>query len=360
MATEYKFMFDRRFDEEEAFASAPEDMSVKSVDGIPSISQLLDTLNKQLPSAEKEEEEASPSVKEGETTQVPSAAEEKELPDATEDATRKETPVSGQDENVEPERETDDFSGQERENAPESEAVAEELSGQDVSPTIDPPPPLAQETSAPAFGLSPSALPAFTEDQMKEAEEKAREEGRLSGLEEGREAAWQEAMVSLEKQNADTLLSIDASLKNVLNELEKNAQESFSTAVEFAMAVCRKAVPALCEANAVQEIRSLLEKNLHFLKDEPKISLRLTPFLADRIKPVLTDLVKREGYGGKIAVVRDDTLSAGDCRVEWKNGGLEKNIQDVLNHTEELVTLYTHPAPAGKPEADQTGEEHHG
>ena len=88
--------------------------------------------------------------------------------------------------------------------------------------------------------------------------------------------------------------------------------------------------------------------------------LSVNPFLADQIKPVLTDLVKKEAYSGKIAVVRDDTLPAGDCRVEWKNGGMQKNVQDVLNQTEELIALYTHTAPAGKPEADQTGEKDHG
>ena len=49
MAKEYKFMFDRRFDEpEEETPPAPEDLSAKSVDGIPSISQLLDTINEQI------------------------------------------------------------------------------------------------------------------------------------------------------------------------------------------------------------------------------------------------------------------------------------------------------------------------
>ena len=155
-------------------------------------------------------------------------------------------------------------------------------------------------------------------------------------------------------------MSIDASLKNILENLEQNGQAAFSAAVEFALAVCRKAVPTLCETNAIEEIRSLLEKNLHFLKDEPKISLRLTPFLADKIKPMLTDLVKKEAYSGKIAVVRDDTLAAGDCRIEWKNGGLEKNVQDVLNHTEELVNLYAHTVPTIKLPAENTGEKHHG
>ena len=129
---------------------------------------------------------------------------------------------------------------------------------------------------------------------------------------------------------------------------------AFAAAVDFAMAVCRKAVPALSERHAIGEIAALLEKNFRFLKDEPKISLRLNPQLADRIKPMLAALVKRESFGGQIAVVRDDSLPVGDCRIEWKNGGLERKTQDVLNQTEELLKLYAQAAPSNN--ALSTGE----
>ena len=318
MVQEYKFMFDRRFDEDESEDSPSdenEDTSSKSVDGIPSISQLLDSLNNQKNSE---------------------AAPKEETPAAEEPSEEKETETQEEKENQTAESET----------APkENEPPAENESETSISPAI------LQNVSV---------GPLFSSEQMNAAQEKAREEGRLSGLEEGRETAWQEAMASIEKQSSDILLSIDTSLKSILENLEQNTQTAFSTAIEFALAVCKKAVPALCETNAIEEIRSLFEKNLHFLKDEPKISLRLNPFLADKIKPMLADLIKKEAYSGKITVVRDDAMPVGDCRVEWKNGGLEKNLQDVLNHTEELVNLYTHTAPATKLPADNTGEEHHG
>ena len=312
-------MFDRRFDEEEFFSPAEENLSSKSVDGIPSISQLLDTLNEKMSSAGKEEEEKNNDSVEPAVENVPASADDdKEPPPSETETAEQETTLKHE---TEPE------------------------------PDI----PRKEQISIPV-----SSVPVFSSDQLNAAEEKAREEGRQLGLEEGREAAWQEAMVSLEKQNADILSSIDSSLKNIFAGLEKNAQTSIDTALDFAMAVCKKALPALCETNAILEIRDLLEKNLHFLKDEPKISLRLNPFLADQIKPVLTDLVKKEAYGGKIAVIRDDALAVGDCRVEWKNGGLEKNVQDVLNHTEELIKLYTHAAKTDTPSAEHTGEEHNG
>ena len=298
MAKEYKFMFDRRFDEpEEEHPAVKEDLSAKSVDGIPSISELLDTLNEQIrnDAGQEQAEETPPEPPPAEETNTTAA-----------------------------------------QSSPEEELQAAVQSVQTA--------------------LEQNVEPVFTQNEMDAAKNQAREEGRLQGLEEGRENAWQEAMVSIEKQNSDTLNAIDASLKELLARSQNDSQTAFTTAVGFAMAVCRKVVPALSEKNAVGEIQGLLEKNFHFLKDEPKISLRLTPFLADKVKPVLADLVKKESYAGKIAVIRDDSLPAGDCHVEWKNGGLQRNAQDVLNQTEELVKLYAQAAPQTEPAEEKTGE----
>ncbi|MBP3402278.1 MAG: hypothetical protein J6L82_00035 [Alphaproteobacteria bacterium] len=313
MAKEYKFMFDRRFDEpEEELPAVKEDLSAKSVDGIPSISELLDTLNEQIrnDAGQEQAEETPPEPAQAESA-VP--ADQPEPPPAEEtNATAAAQP------------------------SPEEELQAAVQSVQTA--------------------LEQNVEPVFTQNEMDAAKNQAREEGRLQGLEEGRENAWQEAMVSIEKQNSDTLNAIDASLKELLARSQNDSQTAFTTAVGFAMAVCRKVVPALSEKNAVGEIQGLLEKNFHFLKDEPKISLRLNPFLADKVKPVLADLVKKESYAGKIAVIRDDSLPVGDCHVEWKNGGLQRNAQDVLNQTEELVKLYAQAAPQTEPAEEKTGE----
>ena len=328
MAKEYKFMFDRRFDDPEGTNPGDqEDMSSVSVDGIPSISQLLDTINIKTQDIFTKEE--TPEEQSDNETHPPSpAAEEKD---------------QKEEEKEEEKEKTEDL-----ENAEENVAAPQP----ENNPSVDIQEPVAVEPVKEEPPPAPAIVFTHTDEEMEDAKNKAREVGRLAGQEQGRESAWQEAMASIEKQNSDTLTSIDSSIKELLKISHENAQTVFTTAVDFALAVCRKALPSLAEANALTEIRDLLEKNLHFLKDEPKISLRLNPLLADKIKPMLTDLVRQEAYGGKIAVVRDDTLPAGDCRVEWKNGGLEKNMQEVLNHTEELVKLYAHAAPA-----DHNGEE---
>lgn len=288
MAKEYKFMFDRRFDEaEDDTFSAPVDMTSKSVDGIPSISQLLDTLNERMADAEEPNEE------------------QPALPETTEPAPE-EPPAA--EEKPEPE-------------VPESIAAA--------APPPPPPPPEPK-----------IIMKGFSQEELDEAKEQAFTQGKLEGQAEGHKAAWDEAMHSIEKQTADGLELILEQLRALTPIAAETAEKSYAAAVELAMAVCRKVVPTLCKEHAADEIRLLLEKNFHFLKEEPKITVKLNPSMADAVKPYIAKLVKQESFAGKVAVVRDESIPAGNCKIEWRHGGVERTAQDVLNQTEELLKLY--------------------
>lgn len=288
MAKEYKFMFDRRFDEaEDDTFSAPVDMTSKSVDGIPSISQLLDTLNERMADAEEpnEEQPALPETAES-APEEPPATEEKPEPEI-----------------------------------PESIAAA--------APPPPPPPPEPK-----------IIMKGFSQEELDEAKEQAFTQGQLEGQAEGHKAAWDEAMHSIEKQTADGLELILEQLRALTPIAAETAEKSYAAAVELAMAVCRKVVPTLCKEHAADEIRLLLEKNFHFLKEEPKITVKLNPSMADAVKPYIAKLVKQESFAGKVAVVRDESIPAGNCKIEWRHGGVERTAQDVLNQTEELLKLY--------------------
>lgn len=286
MAKEYKFMFDRRFDdaEDDAF-SASVDMTTKSVDGIPSISELLDTLNNRMETAEEQTQAPAEPLPREQTEQSPA-------PDT----------------------------------APE------------ITPETEPEP---APVSAPPPAPEPQVIfKGFSQEELDAAKQQAFMQGKLEGQEEGHKAAWNEAMASVEKQTADGLELILEQLRALAPIAVETAEKSYSAAVEVALAVCRKVVPTLCEEHAADEIRLLLEKNFHFLKEEPKITVRLNPSMADAVRPYIADLVKKESFAGKVAVVRDESIPAGNCKIEWKHGGVERTAQDVLKQTEELLKLY--------------------
>lgn len=298
-------MFDRRFDEPEENppdeSTLPDIQTSTPTEKVPSISEILDTLTNQL----SEEHSAE--------------FEELILP-VQEESTSVDT-----EERIE-----------ETEKTEEAEETGEE----------------------PAENEEIPQLPTFSEEEIEAAKLSSYEDGYQKGLTEGQETAWKEAMDSVEKQQADTLEIIADHLKKLQPVCQQAAETAFSTAVEFSMAVSRKIFPALAEREGLNEIRNLLEKNFHFLKEEPKISIRLHPDMVEPLKKVLAEIVIKESFPGKIAVIKDESIPVGDCKIEWKNGGLERKTEDVLNQAEELLKLYGQTAPTEPPAlSEKTGEE---
>ena len=42
-------------------------------------------------------------------------------------------------------------------------------------------------------------------------------------------------------------------------------------------------------------------------------------------------------FEGKITLHKDSSLAMGDCRVEWENGGVERNSADMLDKAVKML-----------------------
>ncbi len=310
-------MFDRRFDEqEEETPLVQDDVSEQSFEGVPSISDLLNTLQNTDIETLLQDEIQKIEEESGEISEEKEEEKEEEGEAETSEEKQEESPSQ------------EAFSHEEKENLEkellEITAKIKALEEENLR--------LKEELKTKENSLMP--------EEVETAKQASFLDGKEKGMQEAKEATWQEALASIEKQNSDLLERIDASLKEMLAESEQLSAKAFEHSVTLSKALSRRILPALSEKNALEEIEHLLEKSFQFLKEEPKISLRINPFLADKIKPLVANIVKKEAYIGKVAVLRDDTIALGDCRVEWKNGGAERNIEEVLTQAEALMTAY--------------------
>jgi flagellar assembly protein FliH len=57
----------------------------------------------------------------------------------------------------------------------------------------------------------------------------------------------------------------------------------------------------------------------------PKVTVKVAPALVEAVKEKADGLVSQVSFDGKLAVVGDDALVPGDCRVEWGDGGAERD-----------------------------------
>ncbi len=134
-----------------------------------------------------------------------------------------------------------------------------------------------------------------------------------------------QAMASIEAAASDTLTAIGGHLEAFAATV--SAQENARTRelVGVVATIAKKLVPGLIERHGLAEIEALLGECLARLHDEPRIVVRVADAALDALRPRLDTLAASIGFTGRIIAIGDPTLPAGDAKIEWADGGAERD-----------------------------------
>ncbi len=179
----------------------------------------------------------------------------------------------------------------------------------------------------------------------------AREEGVLKG----HASALEEEGASTARLTAKALAGIAANLKGLDDQQEVFNAGVEKMAIRLALAMVRRMLPATAEAGAIPEIQRLVSDTLHDVLDQPRLVIRVHGALAETIRKSVGSLQEDHAYEGRITVRPDNDLPIGDCRLEWGDGGIERDSvrlwadieAAVARHLEEAVP----PPPNGARDA---------
>jgi flagellar assembly protein FliH len=191
----------------------------------------------------------------------------------------------------------------------------------------------------------PAAQPpvSLTEEELARIRADSFAEGRAKGAEETRAAA--------DSLAAQALARIEQRLKDAVADLESAKDAIKRDAVQAAIFVMRKLVPGFARSANLAEIEALVASCLGAVLDEPRVVVRVHDSLLDILKERVSDLAERAGFGGRVVLIADENLNAADCRVEWADGGAERDTDWMWNQIEGVVQRFLSglsvPAPSG-------------
>jgi flagellar assembly protein FliH len=182
--------------------------------------------------------------------------------------------------------------------------------------------------------------PTFSEEELQLARESAFEEGRQAGLAEAADMS--------ERMLASAMAGIAGGVEILKAQQEELGDVHVRTAVRVAMAVLKKVLPGACEKYAFEEVARVVEECIGHVLDEPRIVVRVSADLTDPIRDRLEAIAADQGFQGRVVVQADARLSPGDCRVEWTDGGAERDqarlVRDVEDAVERSLAPPDHPA----------------
>ena len=180
--------------------------------------------------------------------------------------------------------------------------------------------------------------PTFTKAELEAACAKAAAEAR--------ETALAESANATEARLADATDALAAGITSVLERDEAIRRETERRATEVLRAIVAKAVPALARRDPLAEIDALVGDSLQEAFDEPRIVLRVSESLFEAMRQRLGELAHQSGFAGKFVLLADDTLGAADCRLEWADGGAERDLTRLQRAIDGMLARALHPDPA--------------
>ena len=137
--------------------------------------------------------------------------------------------------------------------------------------------------------------------------------------------AQSDAAVESGRRMADALERIAAGLTVANDGLHAIETRLECEAVEVAVAVARKLAPALMEREPFAEISTLASECFRQLIAAPHIAVRVNDALYATAKEKLDDIVRVRSFEGRLVVLAEPDIAVGDCRIEWADGGINRD-----------------------------------
>lgn len=150
------------------------------------------------------------------------------------------------------------------------------------------------------------------------------------------------ATAGAERQAAAALQALSERVAALAKALDDAIRPARGEAIKLAYLIARKLAPALVEERPQAEIEALIAQCLDEQRSEPNIVIRVNDGLLDRVKARAGELAREHSFSGRLLVIGEPQIKAGDCTIEWSNGGLERDLERQIAAVDEIVRTYLH------------------
>jgi flagellar assembly protein FliH len=185
-----------------------------------------------------------------------------------------------------------------------------------------------------AGGADRKATIALAEHALKlaDAERAAYGRGYANGQKDAKAEADRRIAAALERI-AQGIAQANGALRAIETRLECEA-------VEVAVSVAQKLAPALVAREPFAEIEALARDCFRQLVASPHVAVRLNDGLYAAAREKLDAIARTSGFEGRLVLLAESDIAAGDCRIEWADGGINRDSAKANAAISEAVTRY--------------------
>ncbi|PCI49595.1 MAG: hypothetical protein COB49_04795 [Alphaproteobacteria bacterium] len=154
---------------------------------------------------------------------------------------------------------------------------------------------------------------------------------------EGREAGRAEALDSLEQNCENLTRNILTAAQNLGERQDEQVALMHKEAAKLAFTIMEKLAPAAVEKTPLAEIELLVNQCLENSPLEPRLVIRVDEAILPGLQDKLEKMQQSCGYPGQVILISETMTHISDCRVEWANGGVERDFNSLMNTIKNTV-----------------------
>ena len=166
------------------------------------------------------------------------------------------------------------------------------------------------------------------------------EDMRAAAFAEGQEAGRVEALASLEQSCESLLQNILIAGQNLTSRQEEQVNLMHKEAAKLAFAIIGKLAPAMVEKTPLEEIELLVRQCLKNSPLEPRLVIRVDETILPAVQDRLEGIKQSSGYPGQVILISETMTHISDCRVEWANGGVERDFDSLMTTIETTIQQF--------------------
>jgi flagellar assembly protein FliH len=170
--------------------------------------------------------------------------------------------------------------------------------------------------------------------------ERRRKDAEAVAFRNGFAAAQAEAVAEAEKRLAAAMTQIGDTLARLGRGLDGVEARLEVEAVQVALAVARKLAPALIAMQPFAEIEALAGECFRQLVAAPHVAIKVNDAMLAGAEQRLGELARTRGFEGRLMVSADPAQAPGDFRVEWSDGGINRDRAATEDAIAEVVSRY--------------------
>ncbi len=150
---------------------------------------------------------------------------------------------------------------------------------------------------------------------------------------------------AIEGRVAQALEVIVSQIKQLVEMQQQAMEQHLEESVKVALAIGQKLAPALMQREPAHEVEAMITQCLNELREEPHIVVRTSDATVTALQPRIDQIAALNGLSGKIVLLPDDQLMDGDCRIEWADGGAERNLAALNSKITATINDYVQRDP---------------